>query len=160
MATCLRFSFSVRHLTLGAALLTFGALAAGETQAQSLDDTGVLGINSVQINKDVVVNADVVGNDASSGPTLDGGVELSLGNGATVNGKAIADSIILNKNASATAFLCNDIEDKNNPASASCAAVILPVFDPLTVFQQFGGGGGGGAKVALMSMFLAVDLQH
>ena len=62
MATCLRFSFSVRHLTLGAALLTFGALAAGETQAQSLDDTGVLGINSVQINKDVVVNADVVGN--------------------------------------------------------------------------------------------------
>ena len=136
----LKISYKISHVVVTIALFFLGTFPAREVQAQSLDDTGVLGINSVKINKDVVVNADVVGNDASSGPTLDGGVELSIGQGATINGNAIADSILLNKNANVTLdFLCNEIEDKNNPPSAPCSAITLPVFDPLPVFQQFQG---------------------
>ncbi len=133
---------------LGGAMLPPSAAEAAEPAG--LSRAAVLATNSVWLNRDAQVGdasspgGDVVVNGQNlDGLVLDGGVELSLGQGASINGtlgagssntvEAMADSILINRTGDiAGDVYCNEIEDKNKPATHVCqgapGSLTLPPF--------------------------------
>lgn len=116
-------------------ILVVSVLFTGVIQAQGLDpndpcsvgDAAVLATNSVWLNSGVVVHGDVVVNDASPGPTLSDGYEINVDRAATLDGDGKADSIQLQRNATASGDLfLNDFNDKG-------ATFTGTVFQPLSL---------------------------
>ncbi|MCP4687670.1 MAG: hypothetical protein GY859_06450, partial [Desulfobacterales bacterium] len=125
------------------ALLT-GLFSPGWCE-DDFSDLVIFATNSVYIKRGVNVDSgDVVVNGASDGPTLDGGVALSVDKDGIFAGDLKADSIILDKNVAVGGdVLCN------NELGATCDDVLdLPVFDNPPPFRE-AVGRAGAADVAV-----------
>jgi hypothetical protein len=127
-----RVSFKVSALGFG---LAFLCLAGSETPAgaqapDGFSDVVIFATNSVLLKKDASATGDVVVNDATAGPHLDHGYELSLDKNVAIDGVARADSVRLKQGAGATGGVeCND------GSGVSCGGLALPVFGFLPAFQ-------------------------
>ena len=125
MLTRIRPVCTHRRLIFSITVMFLAAVAAGEALAQEFSDTVIFATNSIELGKNTeVLSGNVVVNDASDGPTLRGGVELSINKNGDFAGDLIADSIVLDKkNDVSGAISCND------GSGVSCSGLSLPVFD-------------------------------
>lgn len=115
------------------------ALIAWPTPAQNecvdFSNFAIIATNSVEIDRATQVGGDVVVNQASPGPTLVPGFELSLDRGAEVDGDASADSIEVRRTASVTGTVFyNDLFNDGSVGGES-TPLDLPVLDQLPAFE-------------------------
>src|SRR5262245_5021676 len=124
-----------------AALLALGVLRIRTAQTQGgglpvhIPDTVIFATNSVRLQANVqVVAGDIVVNNASVGPTLDGaGVELGMeGGGVTPAGSSlVADSISIGPNAIVNGnVLFNTLTNQGTITGTQSSPLPLPVFSP------------------------------
>lgn len=115
------------------AILAF-ILSSGVQAADDFSEVVIFATNSVWINQGTHVNSgDVVVNDASPGPVLNLGVELSIARKAHIFTNVTADSISLAKQGIIDGSVdCNALDS----AGVVCTGLSLPVFSQPPVFQQ------------------------
>jgi hypothetical protein len=107
----------------------------GAATLPGVSATAVLGSNSVQFNRDVVVTGDVVVNDASAGPFL-GGYALKLDKQLHVTGNVKANSIRLDQQALVTGNASyNSLSNGGTITGTLSSPLALPVFALLPVFH-------------------------
>jgi hypothetical protein len=121
-------------LSLVAPLLLAGAASARIDAG--LSQAVVFATNSAQLEQNSrIVSGDVVVNDASPGPTLVSGKELTVGLGVDVPAGSTlkADSLWVKSSADVQgAVFCNDLQDGSG--SVVCSPLALPVFENLAPF--------------------------
>lgn len=105
------------------------AQAADPNDVCSVGEAAVLATNSAWLKSGAVVMGDVVVNDASPGPVLEDGFEISVARTAAVTGDVKADSIQLERNATVDGDLYfNDFNDKGATLSGTAnEPLALPV---------------------------------
>ncbi len=130
----------------------FAALPA-PAAAQALSaDAVIVTTNSVHLSKDGRVTGNIVVNDVSPGPFLNGGVHISLDKDNVIAGDVIAPTIKLDKDVQVDNVCVDTLSEGKNvringitgPYSTSGAAPCQdtpPIFDPLPPFRTRVPGG-------------------
>jgi hypothetical protein len=125
-----------------AIICVIGNAPAGAQPSAGVGAAVIIATNSVDIDRNVVLNGDVVVNEASDGPTLDGGVELNVDKAIvsgilTASGDLKADSVALNKFATITGIVSyNELFDSGASVGGLDTPLALPVFAQLPAFQS------------------------
>lgn len=127
---------TVRQVAVLAAVALLVPAGVSARIAADFSAAVVFGTNSVWLEQNSrVITGDVVVNDASPGPTLQSGKELTVGLGVEVPAGSTlkADSLrVLQSAVVAGDVFCNDLDDGSG--SVVCAPLPLPVFDSLPPF--------------------------
>ena len=120
---------------------------AGAAIEPGFSETVILATNSVRVKNDAdVASGDVVANDASAGPTLADGYELSMDpKSSTAAGWAVkADSLQVKKKATIGGDAhSNDADLKGTVAGTEVSPLALPVFAMLPPFYGASPGASG-----------------
>lgn len=112
--------------------------------APGFEDVVVFATNSIAIDRDdnttggaANITGDVVANDASTGPTLNSGFEVSVGKDVEIGGNVQGDSVELGKNSSVSLdVVYNDLSKASGVSigGSELTPLTVPVF-PIPAFQ-------------------------
>jgi hypothetical protein len=108
---------------------------AGSAVATDLASAAILATNSLFLHKAVAVSGDVVGNDASAGPTLYTGFEVNLDRDTRITGNVAGDSVRVDQGGSITGSLAYNNRAGTGTAGSLVTPLALPVFPLLPTFQ-------------------------
>jgi hypothetical protein len=110
---------------------------AGAAALSGVGDAVILATNSVHVNRNSVIAGDVVVNDASSGPTLTGGVELAIDRDTVITGSLRGDSVILQRDLTVSGTVSyNQLTSATGVTTGGLVTPLgLPVFSLLPPFQ-------------------------